>query len=165
MEFLEKDLEEVIFNSDKGELSQRGLYLECGKLFRQFRIGNYGIADLVHAYFEYDCVFNDEGDPIGYRKSKLYINVIELKKDKIGISAFLQAVNYLKGIKRYFEKKNYSMDVDYKITLIGKSIDTSGSFCYLPDVMDCLELYVYRYDFDGVYFDEQRKYKLTDEGF
>ena len=160
MEFFEKDLEQIIFDANKDELSERGLYLEGGKLFRQLRIGNYGIADLVHAYFEYDQISPDE-----YRRTILHINVIELKKDKIGISAFLQAVNYLKGIKRYFYNRKYHMNVEYNITLIGKSIDESGSFCFLPDVMDNLELYIYRYDFDGIYFDEKSGYGLKNEGF
>jgi hypothetical protein len=46
MKFLEKDLEEIIFNSCKIKLCNRGLTLP-EKIKRQVRIGNYGVADLI----------------------------------------------------------------------------------------------------------------------
>ena len=46
MKFLEKDLEQIIFESGRDSLRERGLSIS-GKLLRQLRIGNYGIADLV----------------------------------------------------------------------------------------------------------------------
>ena len=46
MKFLEKDLEDIIFEAPREELAKRGLHIE-GKMYRQLRIGNYGIADLV----------------------------------------------------------------------------------------------------------------------
>ena len=160
MEFFEKDLEEIIFTADKNKLANRGLDLTEGKLFRQKRIGKYGVADLIHAYFDYEEI-NDNF----YVKSVLHINVIELKKDKIGISAFLQALGYLKGIQRYFEEKKVDYMVEYNITLIGKSIDTSGSFPYLTDIFDSVSFYVYKYNFDGIYFYRESEWKLIDEGF
>ena len=160
MEFSEKDLEEIIFNSDKEELAERGLYLQGGKLFRQKRIGNYGVTDLIHAYFEYDKI-----DETRFVKSLLHINVIELKKDKIGISAFLQAVSYLRGIQRYLNRKHHMFDIELEITLIGKSIDDSGSFSYLPALLNNVSFYTYSYDFDGIRFEYHSGYKLIDEGF
>ena len=160
MEFLEKDLEEIIFNADKYELAERGLWLQSGKLFRQLRIGKYGVADLVHAYFEYDQI-----DANNYIRPKLYVNVIELKKDKIGISAFLQAVSYLRGIQRYLNRKHHMFDIELEITLIGKSIDESGSFSYLPALLNNVSFYTYSYDFDGIRFEYHSGYKLIDEGF
>ncbi len=44
MKFLEKDLEQIIFESGMDSLNERGLYIR-GKRLRQVRIGNYGIAD------------------------------------------------------------------------------------------------------------------------
>ena len=46
MKFLEKDLEEIIFETSNKELNERGLFV-YGKKYRQLRIGNYGVADLV----------------------------------------------------------------------------------------------------------------------
>lgn len=165
MEFFEKDLEQIIFDADKSELASRGLYLLGGRLFRQLKIGNYGIADLVHVEFEYESICeNDEKG--GYRKTKLVIDVIELKKEKIGISAFLQAVGNVRGIQRWMEENKHTIDVEYQITLIGKEVDTSGNFCYLS-TLDWLNvrLFTYKYDFNGIKFKSEYGYKLVDEGF
>lgn len=98
MNFLENDLEEIIYKANKDFLADRGLYLKRGKLFRQLRIGNYGILDLL----EFDR-------PRYSKQMKMVIpgvcHVLELKKDKIGMSAFLQAVGYARGIQRYLYKK------------------------------------------------------------
>ena len=45
MTFLEKDLEQIIFETPKEKLQEKGLVIK-GKLLRQIKIGNYGIADL-----------------------------------------------------------------------------------------------------------------------
>lgn len=171
MEFLEKDLEEIIYLSDKSKLSDRGLYLH-GVLKRQLKIGNYGIADLVeikrpyyHPYFK--------------KNMKGVINVLELKKDKIGVSTFFQALNYVKGIKTYLEKRNMEHLFNFQITLIGKNFDTSSSFCYLGNLFDNdisdkeldtetnikIQLFTYTYELDGLEFDEIYNYNLTNEGF
>ena len=72
MKFFEKDLEEIIYLSDKDKLSDRGLYLN-GKLKRQLRIGNYGVADLIEYkrpyYHPYEKCF-----------MKGTINILELIK-------------------------------------------------------------------------------------
>jgi hypothetical protein len=171
MEFLEKDLEQIIYEASSDELQERGLYLG-GKLYRQLRIGNYGIADLVefrrprvHDYFK-------------HHKIKGLINVIELKKEKVGISAFLQALGYLKGIKRYLEKRDMHFNYNYSITLIGSEVDSNSTFIYLPDMfyMDTekdidhfpdfeLSLYKYKYKLDGIHFEIVEGYKLINEGF
>jgi hypothetical protein len=171
MEFLEKDLEEIIYLSDKEKLSDRGLYLH-GILKRQFRIGNYGIADLIEITLpRYDKYFK--------QNIKGVINILELKKDKIGVSTFFQAINYLQGIKTYLEKRNKEDLFNYKITLIGKEVDLNSSFCYLGDLFsnsiydDSLyeetkiqvELYKYYYGLDGIEFKEVSNYNLIEKGF
>lgn len=173
MNFLEKDLEEIIYNADREKLSERGLYISATEILkRQLKIGNYGIADLVsfkrpyfHKYLKETC--------------KGSISVYELKKDRISISTFLQAVNYLHGIKRYLEKKGISENYDYNIVLIGKEFDDNSSFVYLPEILNTfsyidnidrpcifnLNLYTYSYDIDGLKFNEISGYKLVNEGF
>ena len=162
MEFSEKDLEEIIFNADKEELAERGLYLQGGKLFRQKRIGNYGIADLIH------CKFDHEGPWGGY----LSISIIELKKDKIGISAFLQALGYAKGIQNWMVKYRPNIKHRLSIDLVGKELDLSGNFCYLTDLFNfelteycSINFFTYSYELDGLYFNQEYDFKLNNEGF
>lgn len=156
MKFLEKDLENIIYETDNETLNDRGLFV-FGKKIRQLNIGNYGIADIVT-----------------YKRPKLkskgLITVYELKKEKIGISAFLQALNYVKGIDRYLRSRNHPIAYyDYKIILVGKDLDTSGSFCFLPDFFYrgrlTVEFYTYNFDIDGLFFDEQNQYHLQNDGF
>ena len=59
MKFLENDLEEIIYTSGRDVLEQRGLTIN-GKLLRQVKIGNYGIADLI----EFQRPFYDGPDNI-----------------------------------------------------------------------------------------------------
>lgn len=169
--FIEYDLEEIIYGADRNELIKRGLDIsENAILFRQKKIGNYGISDLISV--EKQCT------PIEC-KPYLNINIIELKKDKIGISAFLQAAGYAKGIHSYLIEKRMFYNYKLGITLIGSSIDTSGSFCFLPDMIKSLDVFsphtngeidhltiqTYSYKIDGIYFKTETGYSLTDEGF
>jgi len=169
MEFLEKDLEQIIFESSKELLEEKGLTIN-GKLFRQLRIGNYGIADLItidRCYKE-----NWSSDKI-IIEPFVKINVIELKQNKIDINSFLQAIGYLRGIKSYIEQRRIFRDYDivYQIILIGKSIDLNNQFCYLCDLLPAvngysfLELYTYLYAIDGIKFKYQYGYDLTNKGF
>lgn len=180
MEFLEKDLETIIWESSNDELLARGLNFS-GKRFRQLKIGNYGIADLVTMERSYD--YDNLESEYSTRKKSIIITVYELKKDKIGISAFLQAVGYVKGIKNYIENRCLFEEyrVEYKIRLIGRSVDDSGSFIYLPDfifndvenITDyyfisrplSLEYFTYDYKIDGILFNEVSGYSLVNEGF
>lgn len=163
MEFLENDLEEIMFNSSINQLNEKGLYL-YGIPKRQLRIGSYGIADLVYFTREFNgCT----GDP------QVKINVVELKKDKIGISAFLQALRYVKGISRYLEKRNVSFEYIFEITLIGRTLDMNSSYSFLTDFIESNEHgyisnisnFTYSYSIDGLVFNHEKGYKLTTEGF
>lgn len=169
MEFLEKDLENIIWESDNEKLLNRGLYGVYGcKLYRQLKIGNYGVADLISA---------SRSNIYEHEEPHLIITVFELKKDKVGISAFLQAIRYCKGIKQYLEKREF-YNFKLNISLIGKDIDMSGDFIYITDlikntgstienfgVIDEINFYIYKYELDGLYFDREYEYSLIDEGF
>jgi hypothetical protein len=178
MNFLEKDLEQIIYEADKELLAEKGLRVN-GKLLRQVRIGNYGIADLVsierpyyHTHFEFHC--------------KGTITIYELKKENISVSAFLQAVGYVKGIMRWMEQHPKNIEIistsnyDINIVLIGKSIDKKSEFLYLADLLNTdnlgdnslldsfnlsLEMFIYDYDFNGINFTKIENYKLMNEGF
>lgn len=87
MDFLEKDLEDIIYDSlinDYDCLIERGFHnsfeysYEEQNLrgFRQLKIGNYGIADIVTVSKLYDM---QNGKLLPY----LNIDIYELKKDEI----------------------------------------------------------------------------------
>ena len=160
MNFLEQDLEEIIYTGDFEELEERGIYIP-GILRRQVKIGNYGIADLISIIRPY---YNSDG----YREKGTII-IYELKRKKIDVNAFLQALRYAKGIKRYLEKKGYEYRYNLEIVLIGKEIDTVSPFCFLPDFIEQddfhLSMYTYSYDIDGIQFKNESGYRLAEEGF
>jgi hypothetical protein len=174
MKFLEKDLEGIINQTSSEKLKQRGLDFN-GKRYRQLRIGNYGIADLVTVEKFYGGQW-DGNRPVlvngikesicdNIKSNELIITIYELKKDKIGISAYLQALKYVKGIQRYLDARKFSKDVQFRIVLIGSKLDTSGSFCFLPEFNGDIDFYTYSYGIDGLEFQRSNGYKLSDEGF
>lgn len=159
MTFLEKDLEDIIFETPYEQLSDAGLYAP-GVIRRQVKIGNYGICDLVSLDRSLD--FEQEGCP-----PYITVTIFELKQQKIGASTLLQAIKYCKGIERYFNARKLFIDIDvrYKIVLIGKSVETENNFVYLSDFISNLWVMTYSYEFDGIKFKHERNYKLINEGF
>lgn len=165
MNFLEKDLEEIIYSADKELLAEKGLYIS-GILKRQLRIGNYGTADLV-SFARNSHPASQKVNPV------LTITIYELKKDKVGISAFLQAIGYAKGIQSYLEKRSFKLDYEFEIVLIGRELDENSTFVYLLELLPCnyhfatsfLLCYTYSYDLNGIKFKQEYGYSLTDEGF
>ena len=123
---------------------------------RQLNIGKYGRADLVS--------FTKIGE------KQLLVNVYELKKDKISMSAFLQAVGYCKGIRSYIrDYRQKEILLRFNIILIGNSLDTSSEFSFLTDFINScnfdLMYFTYKYNIDGIVFNYESDYKLMDEGF
>jgi len=165
MKFLEQDLENIIFNTDNDKLWDRGLHIS-GKKFRQFRIGNYGIADLI--------TVEKEIPPFG--DSYLNITIYELKKENIDISAYLQAIRYAKGIQHYLKKRNF-YKFNLYINLVGSVINLGSDIIYLnsllpgEDIYDAnsslryISSYTYSYDFDGLSFERHDGYQLRNNGF
>jgi hypothetical protein len=160
MKFLEKDLETIIYESGRDLLDERGLAIE-GKLLRQVKIGNYGIADLIYYSRPY------------YKGKKLFfpgqVTIIELKKEKIGIASFLQSIQYVKGVITYLESKNVSHLFDINIKLIGKELDTQGSFCFITDLLNVkgcgtIEFYTYDFKIDGINFNLESGYDFKNNG-
>jgi hypothetical protein len=168
MEFLEKDLEQIIYETSSDLLESKGLEV-CGKRYRQLRIGAYGIADLVTV--ELTNYLIHQGS-----KLCLIITVYELKKERAGISAFLQAVRYVKGISQYLNKRNLfniTLNVFYKIVIIGKEIEINSDYIFLTDFLyydypNSLQVgrlidlnnYSYRIDINGLQFKHECNYHL-----
>lgn len=106
----------------------------------------------------------------------LNITVFELKKEKAGISAFLQAVRYCKGIKTYLDEKKPNIQFKLDIVLSSKEIDIQSDFVFLLDLikddyespsgmLSSLYAYSFKYDIDGIIFKKVQGYNLSDKGF
>lgn len=164
MKFLERDLEDIIFEMGREKLQEKGIW-SCGKMYRQLRIGEYGISDLVLIERpRYDAFFGN--------MLKGTITVMELKKDKLNVDSFMQAVRYVKGIKdylycRYGDQAEY--DFNYRIVLIGRSICVNSAIMFLPDIFNfdvgeknslsesgvSVDIYTYNYTSEGIFFKEE----------
>jgi hypothetical protein len=151
MNFLEKNLEDILFETPNHYLHNRGLFIN-GIKRRQVKIGNYGISDLI---------------TIGRTLGFLNVTVYELKKDFVNVNTFLQGVRYIKGIKSYFDKRG--IVANFNLVLIGSSVDLNSDFVYTVDVLSSQEfnykVYEYKYQFDGIRFNRICNYSLINEGF
>lgn len=163
MKFLERDLEDIIFNNNNDKLQEKGLDIG-GKKYRQLRIGNYGIADMVTI----ERGFDDCEDGC------LFINIYELKKDIIDVNAFIQAIGYMKGISSFLKSRDFNFNYRFTITLVSKNISKEGNFIYLTDFIkpnsnenDLMQLvfYTYNYGIDGIEFKTELGYDLVNKGF
>jgi hypothetical protein len=162
MHFLEKDLENIIWESDNEKLRERGFFIN-GKKLRQLRIGNYGIADLI-TYKKYNDNFGDK---------YLEITVFELKKEKAGISAFLQALRYCRGISSYLDDYKPNILYKFNIVICAKEIDKNSDYIFLTDLISSDEFnvinnitnYSFTYNIDGIIFKQENGYNIINKGF
>ena len=163
MTFLEKDLEQIIFETDNRKLITRGLYLN-GTKKRQLRLGNYGIADIVSFHVDNDDIYDVMSDQYK-REPYLEITVCELKQNKLDVGTFLQAIRYCKGIESYIKNsRRKQIELKFSVVLIGKEV-SSGDFVYFPDFISNLKIYTYSYEFEGILFKEIKTYQLSTPGF
>jgi hypothetical protein len=172
MKFLECDLEKIIMKASNEDLQERGLFID-GQKRNQVRIGNYGIADIITYSVEPILDVNRiEGRStlIGYDK---LFTVYELKQDKISLSTFAQALNYMRGLHTFLINKGRDIeDYYFKIVMVGRTMDKSSSFCFIPDLFSksilgavSVEIYLYDYDIDGISFKGVCNYDLIEKGF
>lgn len=159
MRFLEKDLESIVASTPIEQLRKRGLWLPLnGRMFRQLRIGNYGIADLVHVRrdFSWDSV---EVVPT------LFFRIMELKQDQITEKALMQAVKYGVGIQNYIRRfRGKDIPIDIRIILIGRTV-SEGDFFHAPDVLENVQILTYDYEYDGIRFHQHCDTYLNNDGF
>ncbi len=155
MKFLEKNLEDILFETEHLNLQERGLHcMQGGRKFRQVRLGKYGIADLITI------------NPLIRKYNPNYkyeITIYELKKDVIDALAFWQAIRYTKGCQHFFNLNRASLInfIKYNVVIIGESLDLSGEVSYLPSIFNNMQLYTYSYEFDGIHFKYEHNYALT----
>lgn len=154
MNILEKEIEEIVFQSDNRILAKKGLFLNRHKL-SQVNFGTYGIADII-------CwtVINEFGT------RKLFFQVVELKKEVIDVNTLMQASRYVKAINEIFDKFNLeNTTINIEIILIGKTIQTNGDFVFLTDFVKNLKVYTYEIDLiDGINFKQHRGWCKTNTG-
>lgn len=135
--FLEKDLEDIIFEN-KYKIHERGLPILYEELERQYHINGKRI-DLLN----YEC-----GDD-----NSINFTIFELKKGKIDFNAYSQIVDYFFD-QCIFTKKHKKI-LKANLVLIGNSFDENVLLsCILSDI---IELYVYKYDYDGIRFQKVSK--------
>ena len=156
MNFLEKDLEDIIYEASQTKegrnlLKDRNLQIRpIGKMFRQVRLGTYGIADLVDVSIQ-SAIYN------GMRLRYLCVDIIELKRGVIDYSALGQACRYLTAIKELRQSINHKKFYEYNfhITLIGSKFDNKDddSFVFLyNELNDVVDAFTYNYTFNGISF-------------
>lgn len=158
MNVLEKEIEDMICQGLAGDrplLRKKGLWIwEDAAYQRQVDFGSYGICDIL-------------GMQVYPRMNGTrYINahIIEIKKEEVNIATFLQAARYAKAVQRIIKKRLTNTKVQCAITLIGKTVDSSSDFIYLPDIIDNLAIYTYKLDFkDGITFQREAGYCITNE--
>lgn len=157
MNLLEAELEDVIYNSLVNKdsfLNERGLYTpEYTKVFRQLKLGNYGILDIIGIERLHD---------------HLQITIYELKRECIDINTLLQAARYYKAISNYMRQRNTSFKFHITIVLVGNDISVNNNWVYLFDgILRNVKTYTYSLNQYGLHFKEikLKNYALGDEGF
>lgn len=158
MDFLEKNLEDIIFETAQTKdgriaLRERGLEFPLeGKLYRQVNLGGYGIADLINVHIETSSI---PGTKNTFRE--LNVEIIELKRGEIKQSALNQPCRYAKAVRTLAKMCSENIDnINVHITLIGSIVDSSSdtSFVYLYNEMEGLvDIYKFSYKFDGIAFE------------
>jgi len=156
MKFLEKDLEDVVMSLNQEQMKSVGLDFLLNdpnyKKIRQLKIGNYGISDIV--YVAKVNLFK--------RGSFLDIHVVELKKDVISMSAFIQLNRYMVGISEYLTKRGIEHVIQG--VLIGNDFGHNQDFCYVTNFSE-IKFYTYNYEWNGISFNHRQGFVLIDEGF
>ena len=152
--FLERDLEQIIYETDQTELTNRGLHcLYYDKIFRQVNLGAYGVADII---------------TVKYRKGscrQFCVTIYELKQSEINVSTLMQCCRYLYAIKDFISN-NYpdypTLNLEYKIVIVGERINTNSDFTFLLSSMPNTSAFTYKYKFNGISFAEHGEYAITD---
>jgi|VirMetMinimDraft_7_1064189.scaffolds.fasta_scaffold76133_1 hypothetical protein len=144
MNILEKEIEEIIAKADLESLERSGLKLRLNTII-QPNLSPYGIADLI-------CYEADKDLSTGI--TTLYLQVIEIKKEKIDIYTLLQASKYAKALRAIMSDKRFDeFKIVTEILLVGKKIDYSNNFIDLVEFIDNVSVFTYSIDMtDGIKF-------------
>lgn len=157
--FLEKHLEQIIFETPQEKLRQRGLSIFYDKIFQQVNLGAYGIADVIAVQF--NCQSPDS------KRKVVIITVYELKQKEVNIHTLTQCGRYISGLTLFIEDNfnTENTDIIYRAVIIGDSVDENGDFVFLFGSLQNVSCYLYDYAFDGIKFQIQRDWQHTDPCF
>ncbi len=142
MDFLEKDLEDILYNSSQNDVFPLGLHhFYFDSIFRQVRITGYGVIDLMTLRYDNDS-------------KEITITIYELKNKKVSAETFWQLLRYIKAVNQVindFNLKNHPIRV--LGVMIGREIDDSNDFCFLPTLdTNQISIYTYNYSLKGIRF-------------
>lgn len=156
--FLEKDLETILFEAPQEEISKRGL--SCFRhenIYRQITLGNYGFADIITNSF-----YQQSPEDMMH----ITITIYELKNLKVDLSALAQIARYIKGVKRLTRELGNKENIALHVSgvLIGRSLELNGDFVFLLDMMEDIECYTYAFDYRGISFCKQSGFTMSKEG-
>lgn len=148
MKFLEKNLENIIYNSDPEKIRERGLDIYShDHVLQQVVLGHYGKLDLVG--------FNTYPE-----EKKVRVTVYELKLETVGMGTLTQALSYCKGIKESLLRiSDAGWTIDFTVCLIGARVDIASHLKQFAEFSHFIHIYQYDYEFDGIHFWYR---KLTD---
>ncbi|MES2395888.1 MAG: hypothetical protein V4549_07790 [Bacteroidota bacterium] len=165
MNFLEKDLEKIIFETPNEHL-RSGEFWVNGIKKRQLRIGNYGVADLVTCHRNYDLEFM-EGLEKPIKHPYAEITVYELKQKEVNIKTLIQGARYCAGIRNYLDKRKLSFIYKINLVLIGNSFNVDSDILYLEQLFENLSIVTYKIIDDVVSFEYHSGFErgLLSEGF
>lgn len=156
MEFLEKDLEDVIYEAytsgKQNFLQERGLScFSHDYIIRQLNLGDYGIADLIA--IDFIPYLEEKG------KSFFIVTIYELKKDAINMATFSQIIKYGKAITSFLRSQGMYEGWILKYVIVGRSISqNSDNLCFMSDIFRTIKTYTYDYSFDGIRFKPTKDY-------
>lgn len=155
MKFLEKDLEQIVFEANNEYLKDRGLEID-GKKKRQLNVGKYGVADLVTIKrFKRGDYLSGSYQP----EQNCFITVYELKKDVIDDKTLVQSIRYALGISDYLKQRRSKIYPVFRLVLIGKTIK-SETLQVIKTYFQHLEVYQYYYDIDGLRFKSMEDFSV-----
>lgn len=136
MGFLEKDLEDLIFNNSQSvegrmKLAERGLLISA-KTYRQVELSGYGRLDLRS---------------VSMCDNRLLFNIYELKKETVGMKTFLQACRYRQALQNIvINRTKTKRESEYKIVLIGRDVKKDDGFLELYEYIDFVDVIIYDHD-------------------
>lgn len=150
MNILEKEIEDIVFETSNETLSSIGLDLLPNKM-RQVNLGSYGISDII-------C-WGIVWKKYPYNRD-IHIQIVELKKDLVDVNTMMQSARYEKGIKLFINQFNLvDTEIHIEHILIGKKVQTNGDFMYLLDSNDKYSVFTYSIDVEkGIVFTQRNNF-------
>lgn len=144
MNFLEKNLENIIFN-EMDHCRERGLDLEPYEFcnYRQLNLAPFGIPDLIQ-------IGSDPYD------NQIRVRIIECKRNVIDLTTYSQAARYQTALSRILGccSSNY----EFEKVLIGQRIDAKNDFWHVVGTDPRCRVYTYQYLADGIRFKSYYSY-------